>query len=59
MERGKKTDKQTKKEEHEIFARKLVRASIFLHFFHHFSIDDQWEEFKTRDDGFAVQTCLL
>ena len=57
--RKKRTDKQTVKQEHEIFPRKLVRASIFPLFFHHFSIDDQWEEFKKRDKGFAVQTCFL
>lgn len=56
-ERGK--NEQTYKNEHEIFARKLVRASIFPLFFHHFFVDDQWEEFKTRDEGFAVQTCFL
>ena len=57
--RKKRTDKQTNKQEHEIFPRKLVRVSIFPLSFHHFSIDDQWEEFKTRDEEFAVQTCFL
>ena len=39
-QRKKRTDKQTKKQEHEIYARKLVRASNFPLFFKHFSIDD-------------------